>query len=75
MSPLDVPETPCTIPVAVVCPKCKQKLVLEMEITASHVATTDMDGVVEAALKPKVRVQSIAHLCNQTVLPFRGDVS
>lgn len=70
----DIIETPCTIPVGVVCPKCQQVLVLELEVTTSLVVTTDMDGDGEAVLKPKVKAQSILHDCRQTTLPFRGEV-
>lgn len=62
------PETPCTIPVRLACPKCNQALVVEMEVTATLFVTQDMDEVSEAILKPKVRLQSIAHMCGQRTL-------
>jgi hypothetical protein len=71
---MTVPEAPCTIPLRIACPACDQALQVEVEATVQLVLTTDSDGIVERVLRPKLKAQTIAHTCNQTVLEFRGEV-
>ena len=69
-----IPETPCLVPVRVVCPVCSQALQVEMEVTSQLTVTTDDDGRTQV-LKPKVKVQRIGHQCNQlTIDSLTGEV-
>ena len=67
-------QTPGRLLIRIACPRCKVVSGLEAEVTAVLHETTDIDGTVAAELKPRFKSQSIAHLCNQTVLPYRGEV-
>ena len=68
MAGVTVQETPTTIAVRLVCPECRQALQVDMEVTSQLTVTTDMDGIGEKVLKPKVKVQTIAHRCNQLTI-------
>ena len=67
-------QTPGRLLIRIACPRCKVVSGLEAEVTAVLHETTDMDGDVAAELKPRFKAQSISHICNQTTIPFRGEV-
>lgn len=65
---MNVPETPATIPVRLVCPECGQALQVEIEVRCQLTVITDMEDDQLVTLKPKLKSQTIAHVHNQSTL-------
>lgn len=63
-----IPDTPCRVPVRLVCPDCSQALQVEMLVTTQLTVEEDSDGDVARVLAPKVKKQTIAHVCHQATL-------